>query len=57
MATSPLSNVVQHLRRIAFLQECVRFKDEQLLEIYVVQREQAAFIRASSQTKSIDGKK
>jgi RNA polymerase sigma factor (sigma-70 family) len=43
MANRPLSNVVRHLRRIALLQECERLKDEQLLEGFVVHRDEGAF--------------
>jgi RNA polymerase sigma factor (sigma-70 family) len=43
MAKRPLSNVVRHLRRIALLQECERLKDEQLLEGFVVHRDEGAF--------------
>jgi len=43
MATPPMSRVVRHLRRVAFLQEGERLKDEQLLESFLVRREDAAF--------------
>jgi RNA polymerase sigma factor (sigma-70 family) len=43
MAASPLSKVVQHLRKIAFLQESVRLSDKQLLQCFLEDREEAAF--------------
>jgi len=43
MATSPMSKVVGHLRKIAFLQECAGLNDAQLLETFLVHREEAAF--------------
>jgi RNA polymerase sigma factor (sigma-70 family) len=43
MATTPMSRVVGHLRRMAFLQECAGLKDEELLETFLVDREEVAF--------------
>jgi len=43
MATPPMSRVVDHLRRVAFLQEGQRLTDEKLLESFLVRREDAAF--------------
>jgi RNA polymerase sigma factor (sigma-70 family) len=43
MATPPMSRVVGHLRRAAYLQEAAGLRDEQLLESFLVHREDAAF--------------
>src|SRR5437868_2624372 len=41
--TTHRSSVVQHLRRMALLQEGAGLSDEQLLDAFVVHREEAAF--------------
>ena len=43
MASTPMGRVVKHLRRVAFLQEAAGLTDEQLLESFLVRREEAAF--------------
>src|ERR1700692_957981 len=43
MASTPLSRVVGHLRRIALLQKADRLTDAQLLESFLLHREEAAF--------------
>jgi RNA polymerase sigma factor (sigma-70 family) len=43
MATTPMSRVVGHLRHVALLQEADRLTDAQLLETFLVHREEAAF--------------
>ena len=43
MATTPMSRVVGHLRRVALLQEADRLTDAQLLESFLVGQEEAAF--------------
>src|SRR5256885_822544 len=43
MATSPLQKVVDHLHRVALLQEAARFTDEELLEGFLTRHENAAF--------------
>lgn len=43
MPIRPMNEVVQHLRRIVFLQDGAGLTDGQLLECYVQHREKAAF--------------
>jgi len=43
MATTPMSRVVSHLRRVALLREADRLTDAQLLEFFLVRGEDAAF--------------
>ena len=43
MATPPMSRVVEHFRRVALLEGGAGLKDEQLLETFLVHRENAAF--------------
>ena len=43
MASAPLSRVVGQLRRVALLQEADRLTDVQLLESFLVHRDEAAF--------------
>src|SRR5262249_6146125 len=43
MATSPLSDVVRHLRRAAQVQEGGELRDGQLLECFVARRDEGAF--------------
>ena len=43
MATTPLRKVVEHLGKIAFLQECSNLSDEQLLHAFLVRGEEFAF--------------
>ena len=43
MATPPLSKVVEHLRRVALLDGGAGLSDDQLLETFLVHRENAAF--------------
>src|SRR5437764_6466814 len=43
MPTSPLRRVVDHLRRVAYLQAGAALKDEDLLKSFIVSRDDAAF--------------
>jgi RNA polymerase sigma factor (sigma-70 family) len=43
MATTPMSRVVGHLRRVALLQEADRLTDSQLLESFLIGQEDTAF--------------
>src|SRR6516162_5198242 len=43
MATSQMSEVIQHIRRTVLLRDAARLSDGQLLEDYISRRDEAAF--------------